>query len=337
MIRLYIKFCALISIMFLFVFANGIAKADTSGNATGFKSKLEPTYSQLATTTWQLVKIITMDGSIYQPEEQTNYTLKLNLDGTLAMQADCNRGTGMWYSKDPGHMLFEKMASTRAQCGQNSLSEKYLAQLAWVRSYIIDKGNLYLGTMADGSMMEFRPMTFPAAATVLGEEIHTNSGEELQQEIISRLFDQYALANNLKATEEEIDEYIDRMKQHIADDPNLAAMDDLTAEEAAQVQAMRREMANALISQWKLNRALYQQYGGRVIFQQLGPEPIDAYRQYLEERHAAGDFSINENVYKDKFWRYFTDETIHSFYPSGSEGAAKAFVEPPWSGKVDKD
>jgi len=45
----------------------------------------------------------------------------------------------------------------------------------------------------------------------------------------------------------------------MAADPNLTAMNSLTREEASEVEVMRREMGRALISQWKQNRALYQQ------------------------------------------------------------------------------
>lgn len=48
--------------------------------------------------------------------------------------------------------------------------------------------------------------------------------------------------------------------------------------------------------------SLYEAYGGRIIYQQLGPEPLDACRQYLEERQKAGDFRIDEPAMKWE-WR----------------------------------
>ena len=110
----------------------------------------------------------------------------------------------------------------------------------------------------------------------------------------------------------------------------LTAEDDLSPQEAAQVEQMRRNMGRSMIRQWKLNRALYRQYGGRVIFQQLGPEPLDAYRQYLEERRAAGDFMILQKDFEDAFWRYFTADSMHDFCEPGSEEEAQAFETPPW-------
>ena len=36
-----------------------------------------------------------------------------------------------------------------------------------------------------------------------------------------------------------------------------------------------------MIEQWKASQSLYKKYGGRVVFQQTGPEPLDAYHEYL--------------------------------------------------------
>jgi hypothetical protein len=108
------------------------------------------------------------------------------------------------------------------------------------------------------------------------------------------------------------------------------AEDDLTPEEVLQVAQLERGMARSLIRQWKLNRSLYRKYGGRIIGQQLGPEPLDAYRDYLEQRHAAGDFSIRDKAFAEAFWGYFRDDSRHDFYPPGSAETAQVFSIPPW-------
>ena len=41
-------------------------------------------------------------------------------------------------------------------------------------------------------------------------------------------------------------------------------------------------MAQWMVGPWKFNRELYRQYGGMVIWQQAGIEPLDAYKQFLE-------------------------------------------------------
>lgn len=94
--------------------------------------------------------------------------------------------------------------------------------------------------------------------------------------------------------------------------------------------AMRRAMAGGIIRQWKINKALYDQYGGRIIYQQLGPEPLDAYRAFLRQRAADGAFAIRDPAIETSFWRYFTDDSIHDFMTPGGADAARAFTIPPW-------
>lgn len=167
------------------------------------------------------------------------------------------------------------------------------------------------------------------AATVLGEEVRTGDAGEMQERVLSRLFDRYAEQQGIEVSDAEIDAYVEHMQRGMRA-MGLTAEETLSPEEADQVRQMRRAMGRALIRQWKLNRALFEQYGGRIIFQQLGPEPLDAYRQYLEERQAAGDFKIHQRSLEEQFWRYFTDDSMHSFYAPGSEAEAQAFTTPPW-------
>jgi hypothetical protein len=78
---------------------------------------------------------------------------------------------------------------------------------------------------------------------------------------------------------------------------------------------------------FKISRSLYQEYGGRVVFQQAGPWPIDAYRSFLEERQEAGAFRILDPDLVAGFWEYLADDTTHSFYPPDE---AEAAVSTPW-------
>jgi len=169
----------------------------------------------------------------------------------------------------------------------------------------------------------------PLVATVLGDAVRTEDADEMQRILLTRLFDRYAERQGIAVTDAEIAAFVDNMRRGMRA-KGLTAEDDLSPEDAAQVETMQRDMARSMIRQWKLNRALYRQYGGRIIYQQLGPEPLDAYRLYLEERQAAGDFRITDAQLAARFWRYFTDDSIHSFYAPGSAAGAQAFERPPW-------
>ena len=66
-----------------------------------------------------------------------------------------------------------------------------------------------------------------------------------------------------------------------------------------------KSIAKSVVASWKINQALYKQYGGTVIWQQAGIEPVEAVRRFLEERQRNGDFEIYDKTLKDKFWEYF--------------------------------
>ncbi len=283
-------------------------------------------------THWELVTIQSMDDTSDTPADPSRYTLAFAADGTVSIQSDCNQATGTWTAKG-SQLSFGSLAATLALCPPPSLDEVYRAQFEWVRSYVMRGGNLFLATMADGSIIEFRPLEEgKAMARVLGETINNQDPQEVQSLVLTRLFDDYADKHGLAATEAEVTAYLAdmdrRLKEDLGDD--YQGLDDLSAEEAVEVRQMRSAMAASMIRQWKINRSLYKEYGGRVIFQQLGPEPLDAYREYLEARRKAGDFEILDPGAKQVFWEYFTDESRHDFYEPGSEEVAQAFALPPW-------
>ena len=116
---------------------------------------------EFAGTAWRLVEILSMDDSVFTPQDRSHYTLAFAADGSATLRADCNRGAGTWTSQGPNQLQFGPIASTRAMCPPGSLSERYLAQFEWVRSYVTRDGHLFLATMADGAIIEFEPVTEP--------------------------------------------------------------------------------------------------------------------------------------------------------------------------------
>lgn len=72
--------------------------------------------------------------------------------------------------------------------------------------------------------------------------------------------------------------------------------------------------ARQMIVAWKLNKRLYDQYGGRVVFQDDGPEPLEAYSAFLAEKKKEGAFGIYDSELQAAFWDYFQNDNLHSFY-----------------------
>lgn len=115
-------------------------------------------YDELSGTDWELVRIQSMDDRSWSPEDPSRYTLTFEPDGTAYMRLDCNRGRAGWSSEQPGRLEFGLLASTRALCQDDGLSERYAMQFEWVRSYVFRGSHLFLATYADGAIIEFRPV-----------------------------------------------------------------------------------------------------------------------------------------------------------------------------------
>lgn len=187
---------------------------------------------------------------------------------------------------------------------------------------------LALATAAAAAPVLGQPAA-PVAGVVLGKVVQTADAEELRYYLLRELTGPYARQKSIKVSPEEIASYrqsVDAfMKQDAARRGEAAApAAPMTAEE----KAARIEIAAAFIRQWKINGALYRQYGGRVIFQQGGPEPLDAYRQFLEQAQARGEFVIVDKSLEAGFWAYFRNDAIHTFM--SERAAASAFRTPPW-------
>ena len=219
--------------------------------------------------------------------------------------------------------------------------------------------NLLIVSHAAQSQALYGSPDDPLVAEVLGLKIHSRDLDEMKYVILTKLVDRYAADQGIEVEAAEIDAYVESMRQAAGEDrrqqqvqrnelsrklsdpdltdserqpleQELAALNEIldntadTAKDTAEEQAARRQIAAAFIRQWKINRALYRQYGGRIIYQQGGPEPLDAYRRFLEQQADAGAFKILDKTFETAFWNYYITDSLHSFYPAGSEEARQA-------------
>ena len=125
----------------------------------------------LAGTSWQLVAIQSMDDAqgTTKVAEPSHFTLEFGRDGRAALRLDCNRSTGE-YKVAPagdgssGSLTFGPVATTRAMCTPPHLDQRVARDLAYVRSFRLKDGKLYLSLMADGGIYEWAPQQAAAAA-----------------------------------------------------------------------------------------------------------------------------------------------------------------------------
>jgi hypothetical protein len=167
------------------------------------------------------------------------------------------------------------------------------------------------------------PPGAPVVAQVLGHPVRANNADEMQYLILRELTDRFAAEHGITVSQAEVDAWVVRQRQVLAADPNVRL-----APDSAEDRAVREQAARAYELQRKIDGALLRQYGGRVAVRTGGAVPVDAYRRFLEEEAAQGQFRILDAAYEREFWRAWTDDARWHFLPGGGEAAARAFNPP---------
>ncbi|MBI1347493.1 hypothetical protein GC163_14535 [bacterium] len=91
------------------------------------------------------------------------------------------------------------------------------------------------------------------------------------------------------------------------------------------------QLAHFILDSWKLQKHLYDNYGGgRILWQQAGQEAFDAMHNWLKAQEAAGQFQITDPELRQKFYHYWTTQKHGAFLTDNKERIQKEFLEPPW-------
>jgi hypothetical protein len=140
------------------------------------------------------------------------------------------------------------------------------------------------------------PTDLDAASPKLSED----EARRLVGRIFGELRRRYMDRHKITATPEEIQQFVAAIRRH-------SPADQEGSEEKKEKAAHGLEaIGEQMVKGWKLDRALYQKYGGTVIFQQANPlEPVGAYRKLLEEMQEAKVFEVYDPDNRTKFWHYF--------------------------------
>ena len=115
--------------------------------------------SELAGTSWQLVKFQAPDETTYAPDDKSKYTITFGRNGRVTARVDCNRASSSWKSTRAGELQFGSWSRTSVKCGPGSLHDRIVTEGANVRSYVIKNGHLFLSGMAAGGSYELEPLT----------------------------------------------------------------------------------------------------------------------------------------------------------------------------------
>ncbi len=85
----------------------------------------------LTGTIWRWTETVMSNGTRIKPDAPERYTLEFQPGGKIAVQADCNRGSGS-YTLNGGALTFGPLATTRAMCPPGSKDAEFLRGLAAV-------------------------------------------------------------------------------------------------------------------------------------------------------------------------------------------------------------
>lgn len=159
------------------------------------------------------------------------------------------------------------------------------------------------------------PADLKAKDRILTEE----EGRRLTGVIFAELQARYLKEHKIEVAAAEVEEFVASVEKGTPVEPGRSN------EEREQERQGLKAIGEQLVKRWKFDRALYQQYGGTVIFQQANPfEPVGAYRAFLKKAEQEKLFEIYDEANRTRFWHYFTRK--HPF----EVPAARVNFEKPW-------
>lgn len=139
--------------------------------------------------------------------------------------------------------------------------------------------------------------------------------EKLQQEL-----QQPGLDDELRTAAKKKLSVLDEMDKYDAPPATAAARNEQ--------QESEQTVAAMMVSGWKFNQALYRKYGGRVVFQQVGLEPIDAHKAFMQELETSGSYKILDPAYQDLFRE--TNEYFDKKFQYADQAEIDKYFASPW-------
>jgi len=101
-----------------------------------------------------------------------------------------------------------------------------------------------------------------------------------------------------------------------------------TAAARKEQQESEQTVAAMTVAGWKFNQALYRKYGGRVVLQQAGLEPIDAHKAFMQELETSGAYKILDPAYQDLFKE--TREYFDKKFQYADQAEIDKYFASPW-------
>jgi heat shock protein HslJ len=136
-----------------------LARMTTAGLAQD--GTAEPELPGIPPVIWQLTEFVDTASGPEATPESPKQTLQFLPDGRVLVTAACNTGSGSYTLEGPS-LSFGPIATTRMACPELDLETRFLEELGFVTSYVIDQegpsDELVLALMADGGFLRFTPL-----------------------------------------------------------------------------------------------------------------------------------------------------------------------------------
>lgn len=227
---------------------------------------------------------------------------------------------------------------------------------------------LLLATVAQVAGAEERE----AIGSVLGKPVYRDEiqqGHDLRSEL-HRLFtgpvmDKYAAAHAkaLAPTDAEIDamqrffaksraerlgddgqaltkrqqEIQSKLQQKDLPEDQRDALQDEFRRNEAELFTVPREFVTMFVAQWKMQKHLYDNFGGgRILWQQFGTEAFDATHNWLKAKEDAKEFQITDPALRETFYAYWTTHNHGAFLSKNDQTIRETFLEPEWRKGLDE-
>lgn len=127
---------------------------------------------------------------------------------------------------------------------------------------------------------------------------------------LQHFLERYREEHGIRASDAELSAYRDWVERNDLGDVPAETMNAITTK---------------MIVKWKTDKHLHSKYGGDVLSQQFGLEPIAAYVALLKKMEEAGRFELF--VDREAFWKRADYRASRGVAPEG----CYSFDQPPWS------
>lgn len=104
---------------------------------------------------WQFTRFESGDGSSFDADDPSRYTIEFLDETSVLIRADCNRGKGS--ATVEGNSIDMQVATTRMACGKDSIDTEYLRILEEASSWVIRQGKLAMALPYDSGIAFFTP------------------------------------------------------------------------------------------------------------------------------------------------------------------------------------